>query len=41
MKAFLAAVAAMVVITASAPFALKQIGFTSADATAGPAVRLD
>ena len=41
MKAFLAAVAAMIVISAAAPFVLREIGFTAADATTGPAVRLD
>lgn len=41
MKAFLAAAAAMVVITAAAPFALQQIGFSAADAGSGSAVRLD
>ncbi|MEX0276399.1 MAG: hypothetical protein AB3N07_09825 [Ruegeria sp.] len=41
MKAFLAAVAAMVVITVAAPFALDRIGFSAADAGSGPAVRLD
>ncbi len=41
MKAFLAAVAAMIVITAAAPFTLDRLGPTSADASAGSAVRLD
>ncbi|WP_298848758.1 hypothetical protein [uncultured Ruegeria sp.] len=41
MKAFLAAVAAMVVIAIAAPFVLDQIGFSAADATSGSAVRLD
>lgn len=41
MKAFLAAVTAMVVITVAAPFALQQIGFSAADASSGAAVRLD
>ncbi|WP_424830831.1 hypothetical protein [Ruegeria sp.] len=41
MKAFLAAVAVMAVITIAAPQALDQIGFSAADTTAGPAVRLD
>ncbi len=41
MKAFLAAVAAMVVIAVAAPFVLEQIGFSAADATSGSAVRLD
>jgi len=41
MKAFLAAVATMAVITAAAPFALEQIGFSAADAGSGSAVRLD
>ena len=41
MKAFLAAVAAMVVIAVAAPFMLEQIGFSAADAGSGSAVRLD
>lgn len=41
MKAFLAAVAAMVVIAVAAPAVLDRIGFTAADATSGSAVRLD
>lgn len=41
MKAFLAAVAAMVVIAGAAPFVLEQIGFSTADTTSGAAVRLD
>ena len=41
MKAFLTAVAAMIVITVAAPFALDQIGFSAADAESGSAVRLD
>lgn len=41
MKAFLAAVAAMVVITVAAPFALQQIGFSAADAGTSSAARLD
>ncbi|WP_272871530.1 hypothetical protein [Ruegeria lacuscaerulensis] len=41
MKAFLAAVAAMVVITVAAPYTLEQIGFSAAEAGAGSAVRLD
>ncbi|WP_263618944.1 hypothetical protein [Ruegeria profundi] len=41
MKAFIAAVAAMVVITAAAPFALQQMGFSAADVGSGSAVRLD
>lgn len=41
MKAFLAAVAAMAVITAAAPYTLDQIGFSAADAGTSPAVRLD
>ncbi|WP_301282507.1 hypothetical protein [Ruegeria atlantica] len=41
MKAFLAAVAAMVVIAVAAPVMLDRIGFTAADATSGSAVRLD
>ncbi len=41
MKAFLAAVAAMVVITVAAPNVLDRIGFSAADATSGNAVRLD
>ncbi|MEW2917106.1 hypothetical protein AB1A64_08535 [Ruegeria sp. ANG10] len=41
MKAFLAAVAVMVVITVAAPYALQQAGFSAADAGTGSAVRLD
>ncbi|WP_255732248.1 hypothetical protein [Ruegeria sp. Ofav3-42] len=41
MKAFLAAVAVMAVITVAAPFALEQIDFSAADAGTGSAVRLD
>ncbi|WP_280922657.1 hypothetical protein [Ruegeria sp. HKCCSP351] len=41
MKAFLAAVAAMVVIAGAAPFVLEQIGFSTADTTSGATVRLD
>ncbi|WP_264187089.1 MULTISPECIES: hypothetical protein [Ruegeria] len=41
MKAFLAAVAVMVVITVAAPYALQQVGFSAADAGTGSAVRLD
>ncbi|WP_269149758.1 hypothetical protein [Ruegeria lacuscaerulensis] len=41
MKAFLAAVAAMVVIAIAAPAVLNQIGFSAADAGTGSAVRLD
>ncbi|WP_298390323.1 hypothetical protein [Ruegeria sp.] len=41
MKAFLAAVTAMVVITAAAPYALNQIGFSAAENSSGSAVRLD
>ncbi|WP_280635769.1 MULTISPECIES: hypothetical protein [unclassified Ruegeria] len=41
MKAFLAAVAAMVVITVAAPNILGAIGFSAADAGTGSAVRLD
>ncbi|WP_256367661.1 MULTISPECIES: hypothetical protein [unclassified Ruegeria] len=41
MKAFLAAVAAMVVITVAAPYALGQLGFSAADAGTGSSVRLD
>ncbi|MGV6805366.1 MAG: hypothetical protein ACWA49_14295 [Ruegeria sp.] len=41
MKAFLAAVATMAIITAAAPFALKQLGHSSAVAEASPSVRLD
>lgn len=41
MKAFLIAVAAMVIITVAAPYALDQIGFSAADAGSGSAVRLD
>ncbi|GGH30885.1 hypothetical protein SAMN05444007_105104 [Cribrihabitans marinus] len=41
MKAFLAAVAAMIVITAAAPLVLQEVGFSAADATTGPDVRLD
>ncbi|WP_255456181.1 hypothetical protein [Tropicibacter sp. Alg240-R139] len=41
MKAFLAAVAAMAVITVAAPFALETVGFTAADSTTSSSVRLD
>ncbi len=41
MKAFLAAVAAMVVITVAAPYTLDRIGHNAADAGSGPDVRLD
>ncbi len=41
MKAFLTAVAAMVVITVAAPYTLEQFGFSAADKTSGSAVRLD
>ncbi|WP_299884752.1 hypothetical protein [uncultured Ruegeria sp.] len=41
MKAYLTAIAAMVVITVAAPFVLDQIGFSAADAGSGSAVRLD
>lgn len=41
MKAFLAASAAMIAIAVAAPMALKQAGFSAADSTSGPAVRLD
>ncbi len=41
MKAFLAAIAVMAVITVAAPFVLQQIGFSAADASSGSAVRLD
>ncbi|WP_302476796.1 hypothetical protein [Ruegeria atlantica] len=41
MKAFLAAVAVMVVITVAAPYALQQVGFSAAEAGTGSAVRLD
>lgn len=41
MKAFLAAVAAMVVIAGAAPFVLEQIRFSTAETTSGTAVRLD
>ncbi|SHE90383.1 hypothetical protein SAMN05444279_11137 [Ruegeria intermedia] len=39
MKAFLAAVATMAVVTAAAPFVLTQMGLSSAER--GAAVRLD
>lgn len=41
MKAFLSAVAAMIIITVAAPYILEQIGFSAADASSGSAVRLD
>jgi len=41
MKAFLAAVATMAVITVAAPYALEQVGFSAADAGSGSTVRLD
>ena len=41
MKAFLAAVTAMVAITVAAPYTLDQIGFSAANAGSGTAVRLD
>ncbi|WP_302478279.1 hypothetical protein [Ruegeria arenilitoris] len=41
MKAFLAAVATMVVITAAAPFTLDRLGPSAAEAGSGSAVRLD
>lgn len=41
MKAFLAAVAVMAVITVAAPYTLQQIGFSAADAGTSSAVRLD
>lgn len=41
MKAFLAAAAAMVVITAAAPLVLKQIGHSAAETQTGSSVRLD
>ena len=41
MKAFLAAVTAMAIMTAAAPYTLDQIGFSTADAGSGTAVRLD
>ncbi len=41
MKAFLAAAVTMAAITAAAPYALDQIGFSTADTGAGAAVRLD
>lgn len=41
MKAFLAALAAMVVITIAAPYTLDQMGFSAEEATSGPAVRLN
>ncbi|WP_425044110.1 hypothetical protein [Primorskyibacter sp. S87] len=41
MKAFLAACAAMVIITISAPFVLEQMGYSAADRTASGSVRLD
>ena len=41
MKAFLAAVAAMIVITVAAPYVLQQVGFSAAEAGTGSAVRLD
>ncbi|RLK10310.1 hypothetical protein [Ruegeria conchae] len=41
MKAFLSAVAAMVVITAAAPIVLDKIGFSAAASGSGSSVRLD
>jgi len=41
MKAFIAAVAAMVVITVAAPYTLDQFGFSAEEASSGSAVRLD
>lgn len=41
MKAFFAAIALMVAITAAAPSVLGQMGFSAADASAGSSVRLD
>lgn len=41
MKAFLAALAAMVVVTVAAPYTLDQMGFSAEEATSGAAVRLD
>ncbi|WP_276202384.1 hypothetical protein [Ruegeria marisrubri] len=40
MKAFLAAVATMIVITAAAPLILEQLGFSAPGATSS-SVRLD
>lgn len=41
MKAFLAAIATMAVITVAAPFALQVGGFSAADSTTSSSVRLD
>ena len=41
MKAFVAALAAMVAITIAAPYTLDQMGFSAAETTSGSAVRLD
>ncbi len=41
MKAFLAAVATMAIVTVAAPYTLEQIGFSAAETGAGSAVRLD
>ena len=41
MKAFLAAITAMVIMTAAAPYTLNQFGFSAAVAGSGTAVRLD
>lgn len=41
MKAFLAALLAIVVITAGAPYLLREAGFSSAERGAGDAVRLE
>ncbi len=41
MKAMFAGFAAIIVISIGANFALKTIGFSSADQTSGNAVRLD
>ena len=41
MKAFLASLAALVVIVVGADLLLGEIGFSSAERTSGAAVRLD
>lgn len=41
MKAFIAAIATMAIITAAAPFVLKQLGRSSAETETSSSVRLD
>lgn len=40
MKAFLIALAVMAGLSAAAPFALEQLGFSAADVASGSSVRL-